>query len=193
MRRAIEHAAPDAYALGAHLRAENGRSASEHGLDAREQLAWVERLGYIVVRAHLEPDDTIDHSARGGQHDDRKPAIALAQMTREAQAVLPGHGYVEQRHVDGVLGGQCARGGRAFRTQCGVALRDEILLQNLAQVGFVVDDQDGGLRAHGCLARWLRRGSPQAAVGTAASYRYAALAVLACNTRNKSPRTAKSA
>ncbi len=65
-------------------------------------------------------------------------------MPREAQAVLAGHVDVDQRQVDGVLGGHRPRGAGAFRADDGIAVRDEVFLQHLAHVGLVVDNQDGG-------------------------------------------------
>ena len=71
MRGEVEHAAPDAHALGADVGAAGGRRAAQHALDARHQLARVEGLGDVVVGAHLEADDAIDDRAGGRQHDDR--------------------------------------------------------------------------------------------------------------------------
>ena len=78
-------------------------------------------------------------------------AIALAQVAREAQAVLAGHVDVDQRQVDRVLGRQRARRVGALGAERGVAVRDEVLLEHLAHVRLVVDDQDGGLGIHGRL------------------------------------------
>ena len=40
------------------------RGAAQHALDARQQLARIEGLGHVVVGAHLEADDAVDHRGR---------------------------------------------------------------------------------------------------------------------------------
>ena len=47
-----------------------GLHAAEHGVDARGQLARVERLGQIVVCADLQAHDAIHVLAAGGQEND---------------------------------------------------------------------------------------------------------------------------
>ena len=115
VRGEVEHAAADAHPLGADLGAAARRRAAQHALDAGQQLARVERLRDVVVGAHLEPDDAVDHRRGGRQHDDRDPRVALAQVAREAQAVLAGHVDVDQREVDRLLRGQLARGAARSR------------------------------------------------------------------------------
>ena len=44
---------------------------AEDRLHARDELTGVERLGQIVVGAHLEPDDLVDVVVAGGEHEDR--------------------------------------------------------------------------------------------------------------------------
>src|SRR5437867_325468 len=48
-----------------------GRGAAEDGLDPGDELARVERLRHVVVRADLEPDDLVDVFVTRGQHQDR--------------------------------------------------------------------------------------------------------------------------
>ena len=47
------------------------RRAAQHALDARHQLARIERLRHVVVGAHLEADDAVDDGRRRRQHHDR--------------------------------------------------------------------------------------------------------------------------
>jgi hypothetical protein len=51
-------------------RSPTGRVAAQDGLDARHQLAGIERLGQVVIGAELEADDLVDVLAAGRQHDD---------------------------------------------------------------------------------------------------------------------------
>src|SRR3954451_4224204 len=80
---AIEHATPHAYALGAHLSTESGRRAAQNTFHACQQLTWVERLGYIVIRADLQSNDRTNDGARGSRDDDRLRGIAVAHETRK--------------------------------------------------------------------------------------------------------------
>ncbi len=62
------------------------------------QLAQVDRFCQIVVGAHLQTDDPVDHIARCREHDDRR-AAAFAQETGKRQAVLARHVDIEQHGV----------------------------------------------------------------------------------------------
>src|SRR5204862_1274500 len=48
-----------------------GRRAAQDRLDARDELARVERLRHVVVGADLEADDLVDVLVPRGQHQDR--------------------------------------------------------------------------------------------------------------------------
>ena len=47
------------------------RITPQDGVDAGNELARVERLGKVVVRADLQPDDSIDVLTPGGKHENR--------------------------------------------------------------------------------------------------------------------------
>src|ERR1051325_10551157 len=64
------------------------RPSSQYRLDARDELAWVERFGQIVVGADLESDDAIDVVTFRCEHDDRHVFIAAAQPTADREAVF---------------------------------------------------------------------------------------------------------
>jgi hypothetical protein len=84
-----------------------------HSPNPREQLAEPERLGEIVVGAHLEPDDLVDLLALGGDHDDGhgRPGTQLAA---HRQAVHVGQADVEQDEVGLASRQRRAPGGRAL-------------------------------------------------------------------------------
>ena len=145
----VEHASSDAHPFGAEVGTARGRRAAQHALDAGHQLTRVEGLGDVVVGTHLEAHDPIHDRGGGSQHDDRDLRVALAQVPRKTQAVLAGHVDVDQRQVDGMLGGHRPRGAGALGAECRVAVGDEVFLQHLAHVRLVVDDQDCGFWAHG--------------------------------------------
>jgi len=123
--------------------------APKHTLDARQHLSRIEGFWNIVVGAHLEADDTIDHGRGRRQHDDRDCRITLAQVTREAQAVLARHANVEKRQVDRLFCDQRLGSSRVLRTERGVTMPDQVLQEHFANVGLVVDDQDRAVWNHG--------------------------------------------
>ncbi len=111
-------------------------------MDSRHQLAGVERLGEVVVGAHLEADDAIDVVAFGGQHDHRHGVLRGAQAPADRESVLAREHEVEHDevvanalqlavHRRGVGGGVDAE-----------ALLGEVALEEVAQPQVVVDHQD---------------------------------------------------
>jgi hypothetical protein len=74
-------------------------AAAQDRLDAAEELAWIEGLGDIVIRAELEPHDAVDILATGGEHDDRY-LRARAQLAAQRQAVFARQHQVEHQQVN---------------------------------------------------------------------------------------------
>ena len=70
-----------------------------------------ERLGDVVVGAHLQADDPVRLLRHGGQQDDRDPR-RLAQVPAQRETVLAGHHDVEDHEVDRRRL-QCPSGGGA--------------------------------------------------------------------------------
>ena len=58
-------------------------------LDPGQELAWIERLGQIVIRPHFKPDDAVGFIAKGSQHQDRHAAFC-AQATTDRKPSSPG-------------------------------------------------------------------------------------------------------
>ena len=110
-------------------------------LDARQQLAQVERLGDVVVGADLEADHLVDRIAAAGD-DDQPAAPVLAQLARDREAVLARQAEVEQ-HEGGRVGGhqrdQCAT---AVHLRDAVSVALQVAGQQLRDVDFVVEDGD---------------------------------------------------
>ena len=63
---------------------------AEHGLDPRDELAQVERLGHIVVGAILETFDPVHRLTLGTQHDDRRRHALGPQGPKHLQAIAVG-------------------------------------------------------------------------------------------------------
>src|SRR5262249_46734325 len=88
MRTEIELEVAEAHdrrrrALGGRARAR----ASQHRANAREQLAWVERLADVIVRADFEADDPIDVFSLRRHHDDRDVDATLEAL-RDRETVF---------------------------------------------------------------------------------------------------------
>jgi hypothetical protein len=118
--------------------------SAQHGVDARDQFARVERLGQVVVGAHLEPDDAIDILALCGEHDDRHRLAHPAQATAHRQSVLAGQHEVEHEEVRRIAL-QLLVDLRRIRQRGDLeALLAEITREQVAQAHVVVDDEDLG-------------------------------------------------
>ncbi len=55
--------------------------------DAGEQLAHGERLDHVVIRARLEPAHPVVDRVTGGQHQDRRAHLLLAELPADAQSI----------------------------------------------------------------------------------------------------------
>jgi hypothetical protein len=74
-------------------------SAAQHAADTRQQLAWLERLGQIIVRPHFKTEDPVDRLAARGQHDDRNVRRG-AQLAAKSQAVFARHVQIQHEQID---------------------------------------------------------------------------------------------
>ena len=130
------------------------RLAAQHGVDAGEQFARVERLGQVVVGAHFEADDAVDLVALGGQHDDRRHVAGAAQAAADRQAVLAGQHQVEHDQVEMLAGPRPVHLRGIGDALDGEALFAEVAVQQVAQAAVVVDDEDAVLSlVHGMKGR----------------------------------------
>ena len=131
---------------------------AQHRVNARDELARVERLRQVIVGAHLEADDAIDFLAFRRQHDDRHRFAGAAQSAADGQPVLARQHQVEHDQVRRValqLAVELRRIGEGRDLE---ALLGQVARQQVAQAHVVVDDEDlwGGCFVHARLERWLR-------------------------------------
>lgn len=71
-------------------------------MDARHKFAHPERLGQVIVRAHLQPNYPISLLASRGQHQHRHVALCPRHLANPAQDAQPVHLWqhpVEQHQV----------------------------------------------------------------------------------------------
>ena len=124
-----------------------GRRAAEDALDARHELARVERLRQVVVGADLEADDLVDVLVAGGEHQDRH-VRGLAHAAADLDPVDVGQHQVEDDQR-GLLGRDLrqrgAAGGDGAHVVAGVL---EVEGDERGDRRLVLDDQNR-LRAGG--------------------------------------------
>ena len=122
------------------------RGSAQHRLHPGQQFPQIDRLGDIVVGPDLQSDHPVDYLGRPGQHDDRDVRM-LAQIARQGEAILAGHPDVEDHRID-VLGVDDLAQGRArVGRRDGKAIALQIFRHGLANIRFVVTDND--VRARG--------------------------------------------
>ena len=80
------------------LRALASRRSTQYGAYARQQLTRIERLGQVIIRAHLKTDDAIQILATRGKHDDRRITLRT-QPPGKRQAILARQHQIQQKHV----------------------------------------------------------------------------------------------
>ena len=136
----------------------DGAGAPQRRPDARDDLLHAERLGDVVVGAHLQPDDAVELVGAGRQHEDVEERVRRAEPPAHLDAVQAGQHHVQHHEVrrrplglGGLDGGQGVGPGR--RRVDGVAGVAEAAREEGAEVVVVLDDQEPGGRSVGHAAR----------------------------------------
>ena len=111
-------------------------------MNASQQFPRIERLGQVIVCAHLQPDNPINLVTFGCQHDDRSRVALTSQASANAQTIFARHHEIEHDQVimfptPGFVHLLGVRHSLDFET-----LFAEIAGQQVAQTGVVIDDQD---------------------------------------------------
>ncbi len=122
--------------------------AAQHRADAGEQLAWVARLGQIIVSADFEADDAVGILAHRREHDDLWP-FGTAQAAQDRQPILPGHHQIEDDRIKApARERQIHRRSVAGLFHVETVSREEAPDQR-AEFGIVIDNEDSRGR-HSC-------------------------------------------
>ena len=120
--------------------------ATKDGADAGDDLLQAEGLGDVVVAADGQALDLVRHVVAGGQEEDGGGHVTLAQAPGHGEAVHVGQHDVEDHQVGGRLlhrlEGAVAVSGDRDLEACEAQGRGE----QVADVGFIVDDKGGELR-----------------------------------------------
>src|SRR5882724_5216125 len=103
--------------LGRCARRLHGGPASQHGMDAGQQFARIERLGQVVVGTDFQADDAVHVFDLGGQHDDGRGVAGGAQAAADRQAVFAGQHQVQHDQVDRFTGQDTVQRLGVFRQQ----------------------------------------------------------------------------
>ncbi len=117
-------------------------AAPQNRFDARNQFARVEGLGQVIVRAEFEAEDLVNVLVAGGEHEDGRGIVTLAQALADFEAIQFGEHHV-QHDQRGAKHAHCFERGLAIR--CGLdakALTLQIHLRELQDGGFVVYEED---------------------------------------------------
>ena len=115
--------------------------SAQQGPYPRQQLAEAERLGDVVVRPELEPDDLVHLRALGGQHQDRHARFGANDPAHLGATQLGQH-EVQQDEVRPVAPERLDGLPPVGRLDHDESFRLQTLGQGFAQRSFVVYDQD---------------------------------------------------
>ena len=121
------------------------RPPAQQRAHAREQLLALERLDEIVVGADVEALDARVERVAGGQHQDRRVVLVLAQPARDVDAVHARETEVEHEDVGQERVHLVERRDAVAGEPDLVALQPQRALQHLGDLLVVLDDED----AHG--------------------------------------------
>jgi len=114
----------------------------QHSADARDQLAWIEGLSEIVVRAELEPDDAINVFRQRREKDDRQGRILCAHVPAHVQAGAIRQHDVDHGQTDIARGDDLPECRQITRQRNLEFLAYEVLSQEVADFLVVIDDED---------------------------------------------------
>ena len=149
-----------------HLRRRARTSdATEDGAHARDELVDAERLRHVVVGAGVEAADLVRLLRARRQHDDRHERRDATELLADGVAVHVGQHQIEDDGVGVLRAGELDAVLALARGDHAEALELEGIAEPHHDVGLVLDDQDGLLRACHQLAaevqaRGLRNARP---------------------------------
>jgi hypothetical protein len=115
--------------------------AAEDRADAREELARMEGLREVVVRAHLEPDDAVHVLAARGKHEHGDAALR-AQLAAEREPVDARQHEVEHDEVHRALLDRAHELAPVGQHRARKPFLLQVLRDERAESRVVVDDQD---------------------------------------------------
>ncbi len=116
--------------------------APQQRTDASEELAELEGLGQIVIRAGLEAADAIQRRESSGQHDDGSVIARRAKLCAKLETVQIRKHHIEHDGAVSVGAHQKLRGpSRRLRDVNGESVELEIELQARGEMALVLDHE----------------------------------------------------
>ena len=164
-----QHFAParvDGHRTGLHDLGRSGAvDPAQHRLDASDELGGGERLGEVVVAAELEAEHAVDLAVARGEEDHRD-LRGLAQPTAHLQPVDVGQTDVEHDEAGPVRADRLEARFAGRRLEHPVPVAGEVEVDEIGDVGLVVDDDDGSPFHGAMVARHRPRTCEGTVIGT---------------------------
>ena len=132
-----------------------GRQPAQRGTDQQAQLIQVDRLGEVIERPRFQGRDRVFRASKRGDHRDLGPAAAV-HLAHQIQTGAVRQPHIRQAQRIGAAGHQLARPRHRFGAVGVQPHPHQRQRQQVAQVGFV-DDHEDGRRARRACARTRRR------------------------------------
>ena len=118
MTDGIELELADAARPAEAVAAEVGPRPPEHGANPRDELAWAEGLGHVVIRTEVEPEQDVFLGAARGEQDDRHVSVGTEDAARveavdctpaefkilDRMTAEPGRAFTRQRLIEDAFG-----------------------------------------------------------------------------------------
>jgi len=119
-------------------------AATEHGVDARDELFRIKRLDDVIVGPQLQPDDPVGDLVARRQHDDGH--IRRRRISAQFAAYLPARNVREHQVEDDQVGHFTSRESQSHPTvvrgQDALAVALQVSLHDPNNLRLVVDDEN---------------------------------------------------
>ena len=173
--RVVVDAQPAAFVALLRLRRRRPVGAPQHRLDARHEFARAERLGDVIVRAHLQAEHLVHLRGARGQDQDGHAArgVVGAQQAAHLQTRQPGEHDVENDERRPLPGRQVEADLAVAGLDHGEPFGFQVVADEVANILFVFDDQDfpSGVRPGPLRTRCRHTSVPSSCRSSAVSQR----------------------
>ncbi len=123
-------------------RGETPSRPPQHGAQPCIQLGDIERFQDVVIRAGVQAGDTLFHAVACGQDQHRQfVAAVLTQFAQHVQSVQVRQAQIQDGRVEAETARGPQRGSPVGHRLYGVAARQQMCRDQVAQGGVVLDDQ----------------------------------------------------
>jgi hypothetical protein len=116
--------------------------APEERFDACEKFEEAERLGDVVVGTHPQAADLIEFFAFGGEQENRRRTVFLAQRFQDAETIELGQHDIENSQVGLDVRKRLQAGNAVMRDFHVVALNLKVISKAVGEVTIIFDEKD---------------------------------------------------